>query len=432
MKQRKVLLIGAGSRGYGYATLVKQMSDRYRIVAVADPIEERRLTVGREHDLPAARCVADWRELLAEPKLADVAFICTSDREHEAPALAAIERGYDILLEKPIAPTPEACVRITEAAKARGVQILVCHVLRFTPFYRRLKQLITEGRIGEVQAVTQIERVGMLHQSHSFVRGSYGNSARASTMLLQKSCHDLDILQWLIDKPCLRVQSFGSLRYFTEENAPAGAPERCIDGCPVADTCPFNANVLYRKNTWFSRAATKKRNATEEEIVEALKTTNYGRCVYRCDNDVVDRQTVNMEFADGVVATFAMIPFTSGVGGREIRIMGSEGALSGCSGDAELRYESFKTDTVETLSVFDSPEAAGSLSGHGGGDAGALLAFSRLLDGEEGTGAASVEQTCQNHMIVFAAERSRATYQVVNLVDFSREYRFAYPNPEQE
>ena len=235
------------------------------------------------------------------------------DRDHFAPTMKAIELGYDIMLEKPIAPTPEECAAITKAANERGVKVLICHVLRFTPFYGRLKQLIAEGYVGDVQVVEQVEHVGLLHQSHSFVRGNWGNEGRSSSMLLQKSCHDIDIIQWLIDKPCERVSSFGSLRHFTKENAPEGAPEWCLDGCPEAEKCPFNVDKLYYHppkdawyGEWFRRQATGLLDPTEEETVRCLRTTNYGRCVYHCDNDVVDRQVVNMEFEGGTVASFTM------------------------------------------------------------------------------------------------------------------------------
>jgi predicted dehydrogenase len=301
-------------------------------------------------------------------------------------------------------------------------------VLRFTPFYCRLKELILSGVIGDVQVVDQIEHVGLIHQSHSFVRGKWGNSARASTMLLQKSCHDIDIMQWLIDKKCERVSSFGSRRYFTEENAPEGAPERCLDGCPAADTCPFHAGKIYIEGSrhtrgWFDTAATQLLKPTEEDIRKALATTNYGKCVFRCDNDVVDRQVVNMEFEDGVVASFTMTAFTSGTGGRSIRIMGTKGALSANATDKEIFYENFETGTNEMLPVVGGTGDGTIQGGHGGGDYGIMATFSHLVKGDyEGVAAAPIEVSCQNHMIVFAAEEARANGTVVDVNEFAARY----------
>ena len=427
-KKITAIVIGAGGRGMGYARTAKNFSELYDIVAVADPVECRRNYVRDLYNIPEERVYTDWREILAAGKIADAAFICTMDRDHFAPTMKAIELGYDIMLEKPIAPTPEECAAITKAANEKGVKVLICHVLRFTPFYCRLKELILSGAIGDVQVVEQVENVGLIHQSHSFVRGNWGNSERASTMLLQKSCHDIDILQWLIDKKCERVSSFGSRRYFTEENAPAGAPERCLDGCPAAETCPFHAGKIYIEGSshtrgWFDTAATKLLKPTEEDIRAALATTNYGRCVFRCDNDVVDRQVVNMEFEGGIVVSFTMAAFNGWGGGREIKIMGTKATLSARTTDKEIRLQDNVTGDVTMIPVVGGEGAGTVLGGHGGGDAGIMSVFSLLVSGEyEGISAATIETSCQNHMIVFAAEESRANGTVVNVQDYAARY----------
>lgn len=430
-KKLSVIVIGAGSRGMGYSRTAAQLKEDYEIVAVAEPVECRRNYIKELYNLPDDRCFTDWREILALPKMADAAFICTMDRDHFAPTMKAIDLGYEIMLEKPIAPTPEECAAITKAAEQKGVHVLICHVLRFTPFYGRLKQLILDGKVGEVQAVQQIEKVGMLHQSHSFVRGNWGNSERSSCMLLQKSCHDIDIIQWLIDKRCERVSSFGSRRYFCEENAPEGAPERCLDGCPHADTCIFNARDIYLTPTerhksyasWFRPTASMLLKPTEEDMRKVLETTNYGKCVFRCDNDVVDRQVVNMEFEGGVVASFTMTAFTSGTGGRSIRIMGTKGALSANATDKEILYEDFENGTSEMIPVVGGTGDGTIQGGHGGGDYGIMATFSHLVSGDyDGVAAAPIGVSCENHMIVFAAEEARATGTVVSVPEFAARY----------
>ncbi len=427
MKKISVIVIGAGHRGMGYSRIAKKdFEDLYDIVAVADPVECRRNYVRDLYNIPEDRVFTDWREILACGKIADAAIIATMDRDHFAPTMQAIELGYDILLEKPIAPTPEECAAITKAADEKGVRVLICHVLRFTPFYGRLKELILSGIIGDVQVVEQVEHVGLIHQSHSFVRGKWGNSSRSSTMLLQKSCHDIDIIQWLIDKKCERVSSFGSLNYFTEENAPEGAPERCLDGCPAAETCPFHAKKLYLgthwSRNWFAGAATKLLNPTDEQVREALATTNYGRCVFRCDNDVVDHQVVNMEFEGGVVASFTMAAFNGWGGGRAIRVMGTKGMLRASTSDKEIFFDNAATGETEMIPV-DIGTGATIVDGHGGGDNGIMSVFNRLVNNEyDGVRAATIATSCENHMIVFAAEEAREKGTVVSVPEYAARY----------
>ena len=202
MEKKKIILIGAGLRGLQYTNIMFELADRYEVVAVAEPVEDRREYIRKKHNIPGELCFATWEPLLELPKLADAAIIANMDRDHLVPTMIAIDRGYDILLEKPIAPTPEECIRITDYANQKGVKVLVCHVLRYTPFFNLLKKCIDEGIIGDVMSIQHAEHVGNLHQSHSFVRGNWGNSQESSCMVLQKICHDLDILQWLVDKPC--------------------------------------------------------------------------------------------------------------------------------------------------------------------------------------------------------------------------------------
>ena len=237
-KVLKVILIGAGNRGETYTDIMAQMSDKFKVIAVAEPIESRRNNIQKKHQIADDLCFEDWKPLLDLGKIADVAVISTMDKQHLEPTLKAISLQYDILLEKPVSPDPEECNKIADYAEQMGSKVIVCHVLRYTPFFITIKELINDGRLGDIISVNHEECVGNVHQSHSFVRGNWGNSKRSSCMLLQKSCHDMDILQWLIGKKCKKVQSFGTLSYFKEENAPKDAPDYCIQGCPKADTCP--------------------------------------------------------------------------------------------------------------------------------------------------------------------------------------------------
>lgn len=423
MKKIKVILIGAGGRGDCYTSYMAKMPEMFEVIAVAEPIDSRRENVKKRHNIPDNMCFTDYKPLLALGKIADLCIVATMDRDHFEPAMMAIDLKYDLLLEKPITPTPEECVKLTENAKKNDVRVVICTVLRYTQVFNHLKSIIDSGRLGDVMAINHEECVGNVHQSHSFVRGNWGNSERSSVMLLQKSCHDIDILQWLLGKKCKKVQSFGTLSYFTEKNAPAGAPERCIDGCPAAETCPYNAVKLYlddKGNDWFRGAATREMNATDEQVEKALRETLYGKCVYKCDNDVVDHQVVNMLFEDDITVTFTMNAFNKG--GRFIHIMGTKGEVrAAISGDEPIRVYDF-----ESKSEIEIPYSGvdGVVGGHGGGDEGIVRTLYSYIIGEyNGNAVPTIDESCYNHLVVFAAEESRATNTVVDVEEYINSFK---------
>ena len=146
----KIAIVGAGARGRGYANYTKAFPDKAQIVAVADPNDHYRELVGNTYNIPAEKRFKSWEEFVKEPKMADAVIIGTQDNMHEGPAIACAKLKYHILLEKPMAPTPEACKRIVAAAKEAGVIFAVCHVLRYTAFTVKLKELLDAGTIGDV------------------------------------------------------------------------------------------------------------------------------------------------------------------------------------------------------------------------------------------------------------------------------------------
>ena len=401
------VILGAGSRGCSYAEYAKEYPQQLQIVAIAEPREDRRNLLAQELNVPESKRFASWQELLAQPQMADCAFVCTLDDDHTEPAVRAMELGYHLLLEKPMSNTETECCAIVEAARKHQRKLAVCHVLRYTPFFMTLKELIDRGEIGEVTTINQIENVGYWHQAHSFVRGNWRTVRETSPMLLQKSCHDMDIILWLMGRDCLRVQSFGSLRHFTPENAPEGAPERCLDGCPHADSCPYYAPKLYMDMNltgWPVDVITT--DLSEEGRRKALEEGPYGRCVYHCDNDVVDRQVVNLEFAGGAVATFTMTGLTADFS-RQLKIFGTKGQIQADMGTKDIVLQRFGEEKqripVETAA-----------SGHGGGDFGILRDFLQVLR-EGGESRTSAEVSLQSQLICFAAERSRNEHIVVEL-----------------
>lgn len=428
MKKLKVILIGAGCRGIGYTDSMSEQPDKFEVVGVAEPVEDRRNYIKEKHGVSEEYCFDTWEKILEIPKFADIAIISTMDKDHSGPALKALELGYDLLMEKPVAPTPEECVQIMKQAEKYDRKIMICHVLRYTPFYNRLKNVLKSGAIGDVISVVHNEDVGAKHQSHSFVRGNWGNSDRSSCMLLQKSCHDLDIIQFLLDKECKRVQSFGSLRHFRIENAPEGAPDYCIEGCPKAEECIYNATKLYTNDDlhpdfieWFRTTATHLTKPTIEDAEKAIRTTQYGKCVYKCDNNVVDHQVVNMEFEDGITVAFTMCAFADG--GRTTKIMGTKGWIM-----ADARKDSIEVFDHETGKAATVSESAGDVDiaitgGHGGGDAGIINAlYDYVMDKKAANEVSEIGVSCKNHMLAFAAEKSRLEGKVVNIKEYMKSF----------
>ena len=421
MKKLKVVLIGAGNRGEAYTNIMRDMPEEYQVVAVAEPIKSRREYIQNTHNIPAELCFEDWKPLFELGKIADVAIISTMDKQHYEPAMKAIELKYDILLEKPISPDPSECRQISLAAEKNGVNIIVCHVLRYSELFIKLKNIIDEGKIGDIVSINHEECVGNVHQSHSFVRGNWGNSKRSSFMLLQKSCHDIDILQWLIGKQCKKVQSFGSTKFFNEKNAPKGSPDYCIQGCPVGEACPYNSVKLYiddKDNKWFRTTCTRMTDPTDDDVIKAITNTQYGKCVYKCDNDVVDHQTVNMLFEDDITVTFTMNAFNKG--GRFIHIMGTKGELKAATED-DAPIEIYDFDTQETQII---PQSGGDgiNTGHGGGDEGIVNTLYKFLTNTyDGKSVSDVSVSCGNHLIVFAAEKARVEGTIVDIDQFVAE-----------
>ena len=302
-KKVELIILGCGARGNCYSAVAAENPDKVQIVAVADPLDARRNMLGDRHGIPEERRFHSWEDVMKLPKFADAVAICTQDDMHETPAVAAAEHSYHILLEKPMAPTEDACRRIAEAVKKAGVQLAVCHVLRYTQQTRKIKELIGSGVIGDIVSIQRIESVGYWHQAHSFVRGNWRNEKESSFMLLAKCCHDVDWICHMMNAKCERVSSFGSLKYFNADNRPKGAADRCLD-CPpdIEGRCPYSALKIYLRDRldkgnalWPVNILTQ--NTTREGVLCALATGPYGRCVYACDNDVVDHQVVNFQFA---------------------------------------------------------------------------------------------------------------------------------------
>ncbi|TBL69935.1 Gfo/Idh/MocA family protein [Paenibacillus thalictri] len=415
MKQLTAVLIGAGARGAGsYAPYALKYRHELKIVAVAESDPERRNRFADTYGIPAEHRYESWETILAEQKLADIAIICTQDRMHYEPTIQALNKKYHVLLEKPMSPDLRECIAMEKAAKENDRLLTVCHVLRYTPFWSTIKQIIFDGNIGQVVSIQLNENVGYWHIAHSFVRGNWNNSNTSSPMILSKSCHDMDVLSWIMDQPCTSVSSFGSLMHFHSGNAPKDSTERCLD-CPVQSTCPYAATRFYLSSEFKGWARHFTHELTEEKIIQGLRETNYGRCVYRSDNNVVDHQVVNMEFANGATAMFSMCGFTFEQE-RRIQVMGTRGELR-AEGD-KITWFDFLTHRKTDVTI---PRQT---SGHGGGDDGVVGGFLKEVssyNGQESLTSASA--SVRSHLMAFAAEKSRLNGgKVIELASFADQF----------
>ncbi|MNO32387.1 putative oxidoreductase YteT precursor [compost metagenome] len=416
MKKVTVALIGAGLRGINYSEYAIQHPDELQVVAVVEPNAKRRNKFKARHELADDVCFTHWDDFFASPKVADAVFICTQDNQHYVPTMKALEAGYHVLLEKPMSPDAKECVLMGEMASKVNRVFSICHVLRYTNFFSTIKELLESGAIGQLMSIQHNENVGYWHQAHSFVRGNWRKKDESSPMILAKSCHDLDILSWLTDSECVRVSSFGSLSHFKSSEAPEGAPLRCTDGCPAADKCLYYApnQYLTEDTDWPTSAISD--DPSYEARLNALQEGPYGRCVYHCDNDVVDHQVVNLEFANSVTIAFTMSAFTKDVS-RTLKLMGTTGEIRGAMEKNEIEVIHFGSGKVERISF----ENAGGHVGHGGGDMGLIKDFVKLVRAEgKIQGLTSANHSVQSHLMAFAAEQSRIEGNSIVLKEFAQ------------
>ncbi len=406
-----VAIIGVGSRGADvYGSLINKLNDSFRIVSLCDKKTERLERFGEIFGVEKENRFTDDNEFFAK-KRADVIIIATLDNDHVRHTLKALGLGYDILVEKPLTGNREDCEKLLAAQKKYGGKVLVCHVLRYAPAFLKAAELINNGTIGKLVAIDALERVAYWHQAHSYVRGNWRNNAVAMPMILAKCCHDLDLIQYYANSKCETVSSVGDLAYFKPENAPEGAADRCLD-CKYCDSCPYSAKRIYiddpKKNggipsdSWPTNVLCPA-PVTEEKLLSALKDGPYGRCVFRCDNDVVDHQITLMTFENGVKASLTMTAFTHG-GGRRINFHGTLGEIILDEEKNELSVRPFgkEIENINTNSLLVADKGFA----HGGGDYGLI---STLYDAVSGKGdeRTSLSASIESHLMGIAAEESR-------------------------
>ncbi|CAM3799502.1 Gfo/Idh/MocA family oxidoreductase [Pontibacter korlensis] len=401
------ITLGAGSRGTVYGNFAAKFPDQLKIVGVAEPNPYRNSKYSEKHQIPKKHRFDTWEQVFKRPKFADAIIISTPDALHYTPCMKALEMGYDVLLEKPIAPTEQECRDILEMTKKTGRIVAVCHVLRYAPYFVKMKELISQGAIGEVVSVQHFEPIEHLHMAHSYVRGNWHNSKETTPIILAKSCHDLDIIKWVINKPSQRIAAMGDLKWFRKENAPEGSTARCTDGCKVERECPYSAVRHYHddRKRLYVMDLPEDKSKHSEVIMDRLKTTNYGRCVYRMENDQPDHYVTTIQFADNVTASFSMEAFTS-YHGRRTRIMGSMGDMVGDMD--ELVVTDFRTK--KELKLVPKAEDVENYknSGHGGGDWLLMRDFVQAVAQQDPSLLTStIDESIESHIMGFMAEESR-------------------------
>lgn len=401
------ITLGAGNRGNVYGDFAIAFPEQLDIIGEAEPIPFRNDRYAKKHNIPAENRFPTWEDVFKRPKFADAIIITTPDNLHYGPCMKALEMGYDVLLEKPISPSEKECRDILELTKKTGRVVAVCHVLRYAPYFVKLRELMLSGAVGEVISVQHMEPISHVHMSHSYVRGNWHNSKETTPIILAKSCHDLDILKWITGKSCKSIQAFGDLKWFKKENAPAGSTERCTDGCKIEAECPYSALRIYYRNRQRINVLDVPDDPALQgpAILEKLKTVNYGRCVYRMDNDQPDHYITNIQFSDGVTASFSMEAFTS-YEGRRTRVMGSMGDIVG-------DMTSFTLTDFRTGKKTEWKEGTDM---HGGGDWRLAADWVQAVSQHNPSLLTStIDQSIESHVMGFMAEKSRLEKKVVDV-----------------
>lgn len=422
MKPVEAVLIGAGQRGReAVGEYARKNPDKLKFIAVVEPDEGRRKLFAEIHNIPEEKRYTDYREFFKESRIAPLCFNATMDSHHEESAMMALEKDYDLFLEKPMTPTPEGCLRILEMAKKRKRLVQICHPLRYTNFYTKIKELLEEKSIGDVISISMFENVAYWHYAHSFVRGNWGKEEESGPFILTKCCHDMDIAVWMADSSPEHVSSFGDLKFFHSGNAPEEAPPRCTDGCVVEDTCPFYAPAVYLTENIEWPVSAVSLDKSLEARRKALEEGPYGRCVFKCGNDVVDHQTATINFENGVIASFSVYA-NSFYPYRSIRIIGTGGEINGHLEKREISVLRFGQGCGDWFGNSPEPEIIETepmYGGHGGGDTGVVNHFLECYhNNDHDQMMNSLEIAVNGHLLSFALEEARRRKETIAIRGF--------------
>ena len=419
MKLFTVAVIGCGSRGFCYGNyMFKKKKNEFKIVAACDILLEKLQRAEKDWALDKNSLFLDEEEFFKE-KRADVLIIATQDRDHVRQCIRALALGYDVLLEKPISPFKDELEKLLDAQEKYGKKVVVCHVLRYAPGFVKVKEVLDSGAIGRLIRIEGIEQVAYWHQAHSFVRGNWRNEQDTSAMIMQKCCHDLDLLQYYAGAKCKSVYSVGGLAFFNRENQPVGAADRCAD-CKLINECAYSAENVYvgrwkemgkPEFRWPFNVVDSTYPNTEVGIRKAYSENQYGRCVFACDNNVVDNQAVMMSFENGVECTLTMTGFTKEAG-RRIVFHGTYGEIELLDDVVKIKISVYGKDTV-TIDIKELVDITDEFS-HGGGDDKLIDSFYDVLT-DTVKAETGLVQSVESHLIALAAEESRKSGEVIKL-----------------
>lgn len=398
--------LGGGNRAFKYLKYITDNTGVAVAKAIVEPNELRRNNFGDMGNIDESQRFESVDNFFAQPKIADAVVICTPDATHHRYAIEALRRGYHVLLEKPIAGTMEQCIEVSQSASKKGLIVSVCHILRYHPYFKKIKELIDSGNLGKVISINHREAVGIDRACHSYVRGAWNRDDIATPMILTKFCHDTDLVTWWAGAPMSRIQSYGSLNWFNASNAPAQSSERCIN-CTISESCPYSAVELYQKRReWIANFDRAANESIDEVIDRELKTGRFGRCVFHCDNNVVDRQLIAMEMENGITVNMSMDLFTKD-DNRSTHICLTNGEIFG--NESCIETVNFMNNEKNHYDYSDMRHA----KYHAGADHAIVADFINSINGSKPGRCpdSSINAILESHRICFEAERSRLNWQ---------------------
>ena len=424
MKRLKMALVGCGDRGNVYASHALRCPEEMEIVAVVDLDPVALKVTGDRFEIPHEKRFTNIDDFLMAKIECDSVINATMDPAHYETTKKLIFAGYNILLEKPIVNNQDELLELRDLAKEKGVSVLICHVLRYTPFYRKIKKVINSGKIGKIISLEMNEHVWTVHFANSFIRGKWADEdICGSGLLLQKCCHDVDLMCWLNNESVPNtVTSLGSRSFFIPENAPKGATEFCYQ-CPHKETCIYDAKTIHLDCDAFSfqtwRGLNKPLNEiTYQEKEEFLRKDDYGKCVFRIKRNLVDRQNVTVQFENGSVGTLTVVGGST-YSGRDIIIVGTKGEIRGRFEDNKFTVFEYIHNGEEfryTQEVIDISSIVGDGAGHGSGDVCIMRDYVRYLNGDNSSiSITSIEDSINGHLCVYAAEKSRKNSCIIKI-----------------
>ena len=415
MKEKKISvgILGFGGRGISMAKAIEAFPDEIYVKAIAEPNEKRKQKAIKNYGVAEEYAFNDYNEFLSKGVIVDLLMITTMDNFHYEPLMKALELGYkNILLEKPIAPTLDECLEMTEATKKYDANVIILHSLRYNLYYRKMKEIVESGEIGRVMGIRHVEGASLMNYSHSFVRGNWANTKDSAPLIMAKSCHDTDIITYITGKKFKKISSLGSLVYFTEENAPEDSAARCTE-CKYKNECMYSTIPLYSKKghePWFGSAVGKDGYAT---IEEAAAKGEYGRCVYKCDNNLVDNQVMNFEFEDGTTGTFTVTAFDSG---RRTEVQGTLYTLFGHEGEGTIKLRNQIGGNIDK--IYDAYSESSTTIDHYGTDVQLVKELIEFINDGVGTNLSFIDGALHSHLACFAAEVARKEERVVYMKEF--------------